>query len=168
MAHVLITGMTMSGKTTLARELARQYQAQGVPVIVLDPIRDVQWTKCADYVTDDSADFMGAVMASQSCAVMVDEAGEAVGQYAREMFALATRARHLGHRSHFITQRPAQINPTVRDQCSRLYMFALNADASKLLSRDWNSPAILKGPELDQGEYISVPRFGEPRFSAIF
>lgn len=168
MSHCLITGMTMSGKTTLARELSSQYRARGIKCAVLDPINDVKWRHVADYVTDNESEFMDVVMSSESCAVFVDEAGEKIGQYGREFFTLATRARHLGHRSHFITQRPSQISPTVRDQCDRIYLFALNGDACKTLSKDWNKPDLMAGTELDKGEYITAPRFGPIRKGRIF
>jgi signal recognition particle GTPase len=168
MAHVLITGMTESGKTTLARELAAQYRAQGIAVIVLDPIRDIKWTQCADFVTDISEEFVYTVENSKSCAVFVDEAGEAVGQYSKEMFFLGTRARHLGHRSHFIVQRPNQISPTVRDQCTHLYLFAMYKKTCKLLAEDWNKDQLLEGSDLEKGEYIYAPKFGECRQDRIF
>ena len=168
LSHALITGMTTSGKSTLAKEVCSQYRARGVKTIVLDPIRDRSWFELADYCTSYSDDFLDVVLSSERCAVFVDEAGDSIGQYNREMFVLATKARHKGHRSHFITQYPQQIAPTVRGQCEHLYAFALNNDAAKCLSKDWNKPDILTCSDLDKGHYIYAPKFGPVRRGKVF
>ena len=51
MTHNLILGMTMSGKTTLAKRLAAHYTQNGINVVVLDPMYDPEWE--ADFTTAD-------------------------------------------------------------------------------------------------------------------
>lgn len=163
--HVLIVGTTGSGKTTLATQLVRSYAARGVHSIVLDPMMDRRWRAGTKWVTDDPATFQKWVGESRRCMVFIDESGEMVGQYRSEMFWLATRARHLGHLSHFLTQRPAQLSRTVRGQCSTLYAFAMSIPDAKSLADEWGRTpeartALLEAGELQPGEFLKVPRFG--------
>ena len=101
MAHVLIAGITESGKTTLARELVAHYRRAEIASLVLDPLGDPRWN--AEYQTTDEAAFLVTAKNSWQCALFIDESGEMVGRYKDSMFWLATQARHRAHRSHFIT-----------------------------------------------------------------
>lgn len=157
MAHVLILGMTESGKTTLATELARNYQANGFNVIVLDAMLDPRWP--GEHVYTDKGQFLDVVTNSRRCMVFVDEAGEAVGQYEKEMFWLATRGRHAGHSCHFITQRAQQLSPTVRLQASYLGLFNCGASDARLLSDEWNRPELKQANTLAKGQYFWTGRF---------
>lgn len=166
MAHVLIVGITQSGKSTLARELLRHYQARDIGALVLDPICDPQWQ--ADYQTDSPEAFLDTARRSWQCALFIDESGEMIGRYNDSMFWCATQARHRGHRSHFITQRPAQLAKTVRDQCTRLCVFAVSPSDAKLLADEWNKAELIEAPGLPAGQFWDVQRFGPPVLRRVF
>lgn len=157
MAHVLILGMTMSGKTTIAKRLAAHYRENGVMVGVLDPLGDPEWN--ADYRTTDADEFLKAFWASRQCAWFIDESGDAVGKYDDAMIRTATRGRHWGHRVHYLTQRGAQLSRTVRDQCATLFLFATSLDDSKIHANEWNSQELRAAHTLAQGEYFHKGRF---------
>jgi len=159
MPHSLIAGMTESGKTTLATRQSGLYQSNGIKVIVLDPLLDPRWQ--ADYITDNRFEFLKVVQHpdTKGCAIFIDESGESVGQYNDEMFWLATRARHYGHNSHFISQRPQMLSPTVRGQCSYLYLFNVSSTDAKILADDWNKPELRDAATLAKGEYFYCGRF---------
>lgn len=140
--HVLIVGMTGSGKTTMAKRLCRAYRAKGIKSIVLDPLHDPGWP--ADAVTSDPERFLEWARLSQQCALFIDESGEMIGHYEKQMFWLATRSRHYGHKAHFITQRANQLSPTVRDQCSNLIAFAMSHQDCQTLAREFNKDEILQ------------------------
>jgi len=168
MAHSMILGMTESGKTTLAKRMAKAYRKKGWNCIVLDPLSDPEWEAAEpqkDYggcfQTRNQHEFLETVKASRSCMVFVDEAGEAVGQYDNEMHWLGTRGRHYGHSCHFISQRAQQIAKTVRDQCATMYLFASSLTDCKIHADEWNEPEIKDANKLDQGEFFIVRRFGE-------
>jgi hypothetical protein len=150
--------MTESGKTTLARDLAAEYKSAGAAVLVLDPLRDPRWK--ADYITADPGEFLRVVWNSRSCMLFVDEAGEAVGRYDVAMQSLATRARHWGHCTHFVTQRGAQLSPTVRHQCRYLFLFTSSVQDGELLAREFNQMELENCNRLKQGEYFFTSRFG--------
>jgi len=160
MAHVLIIGMTESGKTSLAKLLNQSYRKAGVSSIVLDPINDPGWTPGDDcYVTRKKDEFLRVVKQSRSCNVFIDEAGESVGQYQTEMHWVGTRSRHYGHSAHFICQRVIQVATTVRDQCATLYLFNLSKKDSYTLADDWNREELKDAFKLGKGEFFIVRKF---------
>ena len=160
MAHVLIIGMTESGKTSLAKLLNGMYRKKGVSSIVLDPINDPGWEPGEEcYVTRKQNEFLRVVKQSRSCNVFIDEAGESVGQYQTEMHWLGTRARHYGHSAHFICQRVIQVATTVRDQCSTLYLFNVSKKDSHILADDWNREELKAANTLGKGEFFIVRKF---------
>tara|TARA_R110000772_G_scaffold264301_2_gene384773 strand:+ start:833 stop:1309 length:477 start_codon:yes stop_codon:yes gene_type:complete len=150
--------MTESGKTTLAKKLAAHYQSKGIGVLVLDPMGDPDWP--CDYRTSDVSEFLDVFWQSRKCAVFIDEAGEAVGQFDKVMQKTATKGRHWGHSCHYLSQRGAQIARTVRDQCSHLFLFTTSLDDSKVHSNEWNKPELKSANGLVQGHYYHATRFG--------
>lgn len=157
MAHVMILGMTMSGKTTLAKMLAAEYRKAGLKVGVLDPLGDPGWP--ADFRTDDVDVFLARFWDSRQCAWFIDEAGESVGQFDTVMTKTATRGRHWGHRCHYISQRGTQLARTVRDQCASLFLFTTSLDDSKVHANEWNKPGLKEAHALQQGHYFHATRF---------
>ncbi|HKI68326.1 MAG TPA: type IV secretory system conjugative DNA transfer family protein [Verrucomicrobiae bacterium] len=158
MTHVLIVGMTESGKTTLAKRICRSFRSKGIKTIVLDPLHDPGWE--ADLQTADQYEFMETARLSRQCALFIDESGEMIGRYNDAMFWLATRARHYGHKSHFITQRAAQLSKTVRDQCSSLFLFCVSMDDAKVMANEFNRPELREANTLLRFQCFFVSRFG--------
>ena len=158
MAHSLILGMTESGKTTLAKKLVDRYQARGIGVIVLDPLHDPGWRASVQF--HDSEQFLQCFWQSRGCAVFIDEAGDAIGQYDKVMIRTATRGRHWGHACHYLTQRGAMLSRTVRDQCSNLFLFNTALEDCKIHAREWNQPELLQASKLPKGQYFHTTRFG--------
>lgn len=105
---------------------------------------------------------------SRSCALFVDESGAAIGRYAGEMMQVATQSRHFGHKAHFITQRASQLDRTVRDQCSELYVFRVGEYDAKMLSEEYGFKILKDAVKLPQGCCFKVTRFSEPEFLDIF
>lgn len=159
--HILISGQTLSGKTTTAKRLIKDtYLPKGRNVFVLDSLGDPFFTTHADYCTDDPAAFMRVLKANPNAAVFVDEGGETVGRYNQAMEKLATQFRHLGHNCHFISQRPVQLPLTIRANCSGLFLFSSCATDAKTLAEDFVCPDLLKATSLPQGRYLFKTRFG--------
>lgn len=171
MAHSLIIGMTSSGKSTLARELLRQYlrQKKPVPSLVLDPLGDDAWTKAgAKFQTADAEKYMQVVFNSRRCALFVDEAGEAIGRYAGAMQKLATRSRHYGHNAHFIAQRAQMLDKTIRDQCEYLFVFRVSKKDAETLYDEFGYDELLQSHQLQKGEFIKCGRFQKPQRIKLF
>ncbi len=166
MGHSLILGMTESGKTTMAKSLAKSYKDSGISVLVLDPLTDPDWH--ADYQTDNPDDFLNVVWQSRSCAIFIDEAGESVGQYDVLMSKTATRGRHWGHSCHYISQRGAQLSRTVRDQCSNLFLFTTALGDCKIHADEWNNQELKTASSLQKGHYFYTTRFGDLKKGRLF
>jgi hypothetical protein len=150
--------MTESGKTTLAKALAREYKARGFGVIVLDPLADPAWN--CDFRTHEVGAFLKAFYASRACMAFIDESGDAIGHYDDVMIRTATRGRHWGHSCHYLTQRGALLSPTVRDQCSHLFLFTSGHRDCKTHSDEWNQPELLEARNLPRGHYFHATRYG--------
>lgn len=166
MAHSLILGQTESGKTTLAKQFAAQFHAQGKGVAILDPMNDPGWT--CDFRTADPDLFMQFFRDNTSCYLIVDESGKAMGKYDTEMEQLATVGRHFGHSCLFLSQRGAQINTTVRAQCSHLFLFNSCALDCKVLANDFNAPEIMQAVSLPRGAFFHKARFGPLERGKVF
>jgi hypothetical protein len=177
-AHVLILGTTESGKTTCGKRLAHRWYDYGTNVIILDPLNDPGWkpdgyTESDDegpkiFQTSDPDEFLEVFWASRRCAAFVDEAGDAVGRYDVVMQKTATRGRHWGHSVHFLTQRGVQISVTVRDQCTRLFLFRTGPRDAKTHAEEWAQPELLNSVHLRKGNYYYVTRFGELQRGSLF
>ena len=161
--HGLFLGMTESGKSSCAVELARAVKLRGYCVIVLDPFLDPNWKKVSDFITDDESRFLKTVRSSRQCFVFVDEAGETCGNHtiSKGMKWLATQSRHspYGHSCFFIAQRATMIDRTVRNQTRVLYLFETGPDDCRILAQEWNRQEIRdSGPDLAKGEYLYIRR----------
>lgn len=169
MPHALILGQTESGKTTLAKQLARKFCDRGISVLVLDPLRDPAWS--ASYVTADPGEFFDLYWQNESCAVFIDESGELCSSknYAQSMVDSATRGRHYGHKNFYIAQRGTLIRRTIRDQCRDLFLFNSGLEDCKIHSAEWNAPNIRhNGPFLKKGEFLHKPRMGDLTAHKLF
>lgn len=91
---------------------------------------------------------------NKSCALFIDESGQTIGRYAPEMEWLATQSRKWGHKAHFITQRASQISPTLRNQCTNLFLFKQSPTDSKILACDFVADELKNAHKLKQGEYL--------------
>lgn len=153
MPHTLILGITESGKTTLAVKLAQNYKKRGINVLVLEPFKSQKWN--ADFITDNANEFLDVVFTNKSCAIFIDESGDMIGRYNEAMNKLATVSRHYGHNSHFICQRATMINPTIRSQCSNIFLFKQSLDDAKILSKEYVCDDLLNSHKLRQGQYLA-------------
>lgn len=157
----------MSGKTTMAKRLVKQKREMtNRGILVLDPCLDPEWG--ADYLTDDKAEFLRVVKENRSCDLVIDESGETIGRYAKEMAFLATRSRHYGHTSTFIAQRAAQIDRNVRDQCTTLILFSVYKADAQSLAETFNDDLLLGAAELEAGGCFIKERFKPARKINIF
>lgn len=157
----------MSGKTTLARMMANEYKRAGLTVLVLDPLADPAWP--TEFRTSSPDQFLAWFWEARGCVAFIDESGEMVGRYDSAMNRTATRGRHWGHVTHYITQEATQIAPVIRKQCTRLYLFHSAVEDGELLARAWNHPELRECATLKTGEYFYAEKMGEcSRHASIF
>ena len=160
MAHILIVGTSGSGKTTFARTLVDTSIEKGRPAVIFDPIGD-GWHDDA-IVFDDIETFSQYLLNAHGVLAVIDEAGEYIGKSSPHLYWLATRARHKSIQSVFITHRPTQLAPVVRDNCGTLVLFAAPAGTGTMLAEEFNNESLGKCVELKVGERLIARRMGGP------
>lgn len=156
--HQLFCGVTMSGKTTLARIMTRELLAKKQRVIVYDPVGTStaggDWGEGAE-VFDDLDEFLEFVNRDDvmHCHVFIDEADLVFSIGQKENHWMLRRGRHYGMFIYPITQRPTLIAPNVRAMCQRAYVFRLIQDDIKTIAADYGFSDAHK-INLDKGDFI--------------
>lgn len=156
--HTLFCGVTQTGKTTLARSIARGLRRKKQAVVVFDPVGTV--TAGGDWgagtlVLDDEAKFWSVVTSSDTpkLHVFVDEADMLFSMRRPENHWALTRGRHYGLIVYLITQRPKMVAPSVRAQCARCYMFRMASEDADEVGRDFGHSKLSR-EKLDRGEFL--------------
>lgn len=157
--HTLYCGVTESGKTTLAREVARKVAAE-FPVVVYDPVGSATagggWPDSAIIFTDEEEffDYMSRDDV-KGAHVFIDEAGDLFHVGKRHNFWLLTRGRHFFLSVHLIAQRPKMIAPTARGQVSVTYAFRLALEDMREIAADMGHSGLEK-ISLDKGDFLCL------------
>ncbi len=154
-SHKLVLGMTGFGKSTLNRQLIAQAwnQQPRVASLVLDPNLEGGWGEGAQFVTDNADEYLDIARRSESCLLLVEEAGETL-QRDRSYGWIVTRSRHFGHVAVLSTHFATDILPVMRNQCTEAFVFRQNFDAGKVLARQYADDLFLRAPQLGVGQYI--------------
>ena len=166
--HSLIVGVTESGKSTLAKALARRAIAQGRPVLVVNPTGERGYT---GHITRDPALALDlAKHHLKGAYILLDEAPDYLNAYKENAQYLwfLRRSRHQFHSTWIITQRAQLVNRNARSQCTRLYAFAQHQSDADLLAAEWNCAGLRELPRLQRGEFMMVKPFSEPEIRRIF
>ena len=156
-----IFGISLSGKTTLAKNISRQYATRfNVPSLILDPHLET-WGDHAT-VTDDEEKFWETVWKNRNCLVIVDEAAATIRRE-RELIPVFTRLRHLGHKLLVIGHDGSDLLPVMRQQLDTLYLFRQDDDSVKWWIKKFADPRVAAARELRQYEYLYCEMFKEPK-----
>lgn len=158
--HSLYVGVTQSGKTTLARFVARGLRKKGARVVVYDPLGTETlggaWGEGAE-IYCDLEPFLDLLHSPEfgNAHVFIDEAHHVLGHEMKENFWLLTQGRHYGMTLHLMTQRPKKVHPDVRSNCGLCFMFRLaNSDASEI-GADYGFSDIHR-ISLDKGDFLML------------
>jgi hypothetical protein len=161
-----VFGPKLSGKTTLARELSRQYWVRtGRRSLVLDPNLE-DWGKHS-WVTDDEGRFWVAVWKSpvlgksKPSLVIVEEAAETINRD-KGLTSVFTRLRHLNHKLIVIGHSGENLLPIMRQQLDTLYLFRQSPDDAERWARSMTQEGFLTAAELNQYEFLYGERFKPP------
>lgn len=160
MSHTLYTGVTESGKTTLARIVSRDLYKRGFKVVVYDPLgTDTAgggWGEGA-IIFSDREPFLDFIYSPEcfNAHIFIDEAHNVFGHEMKDNFWLLTEGRHFGMFLHILTQRPKKVHPDVRSNCGRCFMFRLaNSDAIEI-GADYGFSDLHK-ISLDRGDFLAL------------
>ena len=166
--HFGIFGPGLSGKTTLAKYLSREYwRTWGVKSLVHDLNGD-HWGPQA-WVTTEEEKFWEMVWHRElDCALFVEEAAETIARDSAKT-ALFTRVRHRhapggpGHRLHVIGHSGANLLPVQRQQIHTLYLFRQSQAGAELWAEEFADERILGAVSLGQYEFLYCRLYQEPR-----
>ncbi len=166
--HTLYTGVTQSGKTTMARLIARQALKAKRRVIVYDPLGTPtaggEWGEKAEIYEDMEA-FLSVAYDPETvnATLFIDEAHHIFNHADKSHLWLLTQGRHYGMELHLITQRPTKVHPDARTNCGRCFMFRLAHDDSRAIGLDYGFSDIHK-ISLDKGDFLLL-NSGSSEFS---
>ena len=163
--HVLYCGVTMTGKTTLAREHAAILVAAKYQVFVYDPVgtdtANGNWPEGAEILTTPK-EFHECIEDLQSDGgdpehpvfFFVDEGADIFGHQETHAHWIARKIRHVEVYLRIIAQRPNMLHPSVRTQCSYVYMLRLSKDDARIICSDMGHGSEVFSTVLDKGDCI--------------
>lgn len=155
-----VFGPSLCGKTTLVRELSREYWRKNqIKSLILDPHGE-EWHNGA-IVTADEEKFWEQVWASRNCLIVVEEAAATIRRE-RDLVPVFTRMRHLQHKLIVVGHSGADLLPVMRQQFDTLYLFRQPESSAKVWAEVFTDKTLLKSVELKQYEFIQAEMFKTP------
>lgn len=162
--HVLYTGVTMTGKTTLAREHATIIKGAKYDVVVYDPVgtdtANGNWPEDVEILTtpeefhewvEDNTDTYSP---EHPCFLFVDEAADIFGHSETHAHWIGRKIRHSYIYLRMMCQRPNMMHPSVRTQCSYVYMLRLSQTDARLICADMGHGTEVSNTVLDKGDCL--------------
>lgn len=156
-----IFGPKLSGKTTLAKELSRQYWVRSQRrSLVLDPNLE-DWGKHS-WVTADEEKFWRAVWkGGEPSLVIVEEAAETINRD-KGLTSVFTRLRHLKHKLIVVGHHGSNLLPIMRDQFDVLYLFRQSPKSAWDWSETMTQEGFQGASELEQYEFLYGEKYKAP------
>lgn len=150
--HVLITGITYSGKSNLAKRFAKMAKDSGVNVIVYDPTKSSGWPDGINKYSSPKL-FLDAVKDFKNGFIFLDEAKTLFDYDTREAEKLLYKKRHDGVLTYVIAQRARMIPPNARNMCSVLFAFKQHRKDVDILTEEYGD-TLLNVDRLEIGDCI--------------
>lgn len=156
-----IFGPKLSGKTTLARALSKQYWLKKkMRSLILDPHLE-EWGDQA-WVTDNEEKFWKAVWETKNSLIIVEEAAATIRRE-RNLVPVFTRLRHYGHILVVIGHSGMDLLPVMRQQFDTIYLFRQPRQAAEVWAMTFAEERLLEAMQLSQYEFIHSQLFRDPK-----
>ena len=156
--HTLIVGASYSGKSWLAKRLAKTAADAAHKILVFDPLKSGGWPAKAEKHAG-AAGFIKAYWAAESCYVFIDEAKVLFDKQKLEAERMAYQGRHNGHLNFFIGQRAmSMIPPNARNQCGKVFAFKQSEDDAATLAKEYDK-SLLGCTSLKKCHFIASDGF---------
>jgi hypothetical protein len=157
-----IFGPSMSGKTTLARELAIEYWTKEKRrSLVLDPNGE----KWGDYfwTTSDEKLFWQVAWSQKECLIIVEEAAATIKRDS-ELKPVFTRMRHRGHKLLVVGHSGSDLLPSMRQQLDSVWLFCQPPPAAKAWAENFprHYQEVINCWKLEQHEFLYVRQWSPP------
>ena len=155
MAHKLIVGTTLSGKSTIAKMMVRDAARRGIVPVIYDPTLSA-WE--SEFITCDEGEFIEILRYNyedkRKIFAIIDEADTLLSMSHRHNWWLFMRGRHFGIECCAITQQPSGVAPAIRNNAADLFVFNTSKNYAEMLANDFSAPELSRAPELRQGEFL--------------
>lgn len=156
-----IFGISLSGKTTLAKQISRQYaEEMQIPSIVLDPHIEVYGDHAT--VTADEELFWKTAWESKTPLIVIVDEAAATLRRERDLVPVFTRMRHHKHRLLVIGHNGTDLLPVMRQQFDTLYLFRQPSKAAEIWADLFSEPDLLQAGSLNQFEYLHCQLYHKP------
>lgn len=161
-----IFGPKLSGKTTLAKELSRQYWVRSHRRSLVLDINLEGWGSHA-WVTDDEDKFWSVVWRepvvgkAKPSLVIVEEATETINRD-KTLTRVFTRLRHLEHKLIVVGHDGTNLLRIMREQIDTLYLFRSSPKAAEMWADSMTQTGFLEAENLEQYEFLYGERFRPP------
>ena len=160
--HTLYCGVTMTGKTTLARHHARILSKAHHIVCVYDPVMTATagggWPENATIVHDPEKldKFLERAKGTEDRPIFlfIDESADIFSHSQTQNHWIPRRIRHENIYLRLIAQRPKMLHPDVRSQCSYAYVLRLANDDKKMVYSDFGHSGDIESKPLDKGDCV--------------
>lgn len=162
--HVLYTGVTMTGKTTLAREHASILHKAKYDLVVYDPVgtdtangnwpEDITVLHTPEEFHEWIEDNEETYDPEHPCFLFVDEAADIFGHSETHAHWIGRKIRHSYIYLRMMCQRPNMMHPSVRTQCSYVYMLRLSQTDARLICADMGHGTEVSNTVLDKGDCL--------------
>lgn len=163
--HILYCGVTMTGKTTLARAHAEILIKANYTVYVYDPVgtdtANGNWPDGAEIITDPDEFYEKVDELHEDggdpehpAFFFVDESADVFGHSQTSAHWIARKIRHSEVYLRMIVQRPNMLHPSVRTQCSFVYMLRLSRKDAVMVCDDMGHGTEVSSKVLDKGDVI--------------
>lgn len=163
MNRAAIVGMSLSGKSTLAKHISQKYWTHHqMRSFVLDPNEEKYGPHALVFGNDREEQFWDVVWKAENSLIIVDEAAETINRD-KTLIPVFTRLRHKKHKLIVIAHHATNLLPVMRDQIDTLYMFRQSEKNASFFAESFAKPELLKAPELAQYHYFFVTLYGTPR-----
>ena len=165
MVRGAIIGMSLSGKTTLAKHLSRSYWTRHkIRSFVLDPNNERYGAHAL--VMQDENKFWEIVWKTRGSLVIVDEAAETIARN-DDLTPVFTRLRHLDHKLLVVAHRATNLTPIMREQVDTVYLFRQSEKNCEIFAEIMAEPELLKATGLPKYHYIYCALYEKPKVCSV-
>ncbi len=156
-----IFGPKLSGKTTLAKALSKEYYAKkGIRSLVFDPHLDRDWGNQA-WLTNNPDQFWAAVWKAQGCLVIAEEAAVTIDRDG-DLVPVFTMLRHNRHRLLIVGHSGRELTLGMRNNMDTLYLFKQGPAIAKIWTETIADKRIMECTTLDQYEFLLIRPYKIP------
>lgn len=163
--HGTIAGITGSGKTFLAMNHAAGFIKAGIKTLVLRKPGEIWPAASASWQTEDVEAFLSMFDRARRCVCYMELPDSGAKKNDERIHLCFSRGRMFGHRCFFLTQRAAQVHPTIRENCTELFLFTSAAKGAAVWAEEFADPELEKAATLPQFAFLhKATRFSPTRF----